>query len=67
MGKRPKKKKKQTREVYCNPDICDNCIYIGEGDSVCDVTHKIVLSDWVPTDDFMGKGCVHISKKRRPI
>ena len=37
--------------MYCNPDVCPNCQYIGEGDSWCDVTGKIVLSDWEPTSD----------------
>ena len=33
---------------------CDHCIYIGEGDSICDADDepKIVLGDWEPTDDF---------------
>lgn len=43
-------------KMYCNPDICPNCQYIGEGDSICDVNMAIVLDDWVPTDDFM-KNC----------
>ena len=44
-------------EMYCNPDVCPNCQYIGEGDSLCDVTGEIVLADWEPTEDFMGEGC----------
>ena len=43
--------------MSCIPDVCPNCMYIGEGDSVCDVMQKIVLDDWQPTDDFMGEGC----------
>ena len=66
MSKRSKRKQRQSEKIYCNPDICDNCIYIGEGDSMCDVTHKIMLSEWVPTDDFMGDGCIHAAKKGRP-
>ena len=46
--------------TYCNPDNCDQCIYIGEGDSMCDVTHEIVLSDWAPTDAYMGDGCLYV-------
>ena len=45
--------------MFCNPDICPNCEYIGEGDSVCTVIQKIVLSDWQPTDSFMGEGCLY--------
>lgn len=38
----------------CNPDTCPNCMYIGEGDSWCDKIGEIVLSDWEPTDYYMG-------------
>ena len=43
---------------------CDNCIYIGEGDSICDVDDPIlVLSDWEPTDSyFCCNGCDWVSK-----
>ena len=50
------------REMYSNPDVCPNCIYIGEGDSICDVTQEVVLEDWEPTDNFMGQGCPYIKK-----
>lgn len=46
----------------CNPDACPNCQYIGEGDSYCDVIGEIVLSDWSPTEHFMGDGCPYIKK-----
>lgn len=29
-------------------DTCDNCIYIGEGDFICDLVQDIVISDWIP-------------------
>lgn len=44
-------------KVFCNPDVCPNCHYIGEGDSFCDETGEIVLADWEPTEHFMGPGC----------
>lgn len=32
---------------------CDHCVYIGEGDYICDVDEPtLVLSDWKPTDMF---------------
>lgn len=40
-------------EIFCSPDICPNCQYIGEGDSICDATMNMVLDDWIPTDNFM--------------
>ena len=43
--------------VFCNPDVCPYCQYIGEGDSWCEETGEIVLSDWEPTENFMGPGC----------
>lgn len=51
--------------MYCNPDVCPNCQYIGEGDSWCDVTGKIVLSDWEPTSDYMGAGCPYTARRRK--
>lgn len=29
-------------------DTCDYCIYIGEGDFICDIQQEIVISDWSP-------------------
>ena len=48
--------------MYCNPDVCPYCQYIGEGDSWCEETGEIVLSDSEPTDDFMGSGCPYLKK-----
>ena len=45
------------KQIFCDPDLCDHCQYIGEGDSWCDDTGKIVLSDWEPTEHYMGEGC----------
>ena len=42
-----------------------NYQYIGEGDSWCDVTGKIVLSDWEPTSDYMGAGCPYTARRRK--
>ena len=41
----------------CDPAICDHCMYIGEGDFVCD-DHPdgefvLVMSDWEPTELFV--------------
>lgn len=54
--------------MYCNPDVCPNCMYIGEGDSLCDVLQEIVLDDWSPTEHYMGPGCPYrlpAGKKQR--
>lgn len=51
--------------MYCNPDVCPNCQYIGEGDSLCDVLQEIVLDNWSPTEHFMGVGCPYLHKRRR--
>lgn len=45
------------KQIKCDPDLCPNCQYIGDGDSLCDVTAEIVLCDWEPTDAYMGEGC----------
>lgn len=33
--------------ITCS-DECDNCIYIGEGDFICDKLMEIVIEDFVP-------------------
>jgi len=43
--------------MHCDPDICPYCEYIGDGDCYCDEIMEIVLSDWEPTEDYMGEGC----------
>lgn len=37
----------------CDPDSCDCCLYIGEGDFLCDNHQVIVISDWEPTEDYL--------------
>lgn len=56
---RAKRRKQRHRaEKYCDPAMCDNCIYIGEGDFICarfldeDVYPPIVISEWEPTEHF---------------
>ncbi len=35
---------------------CDNCLYIGEGDFLCDKLRKIVVEKWcIPTGVHCGK------------
>ena len=43
--------------MHCDPDICPHCEYIGDGDCYCDEIMEIVLSDWEPTEHYMGEGC----------
>ena len=31
---------------YCNPDTCSECLYIGEGDSSCGISHELVRDNW---------------------
>lgn len=55
------KKKKHRRPVLktCDPNLCDHCMYLGEGDFVCDL-HSLgpeetvfVMEDWEPTERFL--------------
>ncbi len=47
-GRRKSKPKK-----FCDPAACDCCLYIGEGDFLCDKHMEIVVSDWVPTENYL--------------
>ena len=59
------KKKKQrlimrpSLPKICDPNLCDHCMYLGEGDFVCDL-HGLgpeetvfVMEDWEPTERFL--------------
>jgi len=52
-------------EVFCDPNMCDRCEYIGEGDSMCDILEVFVLEDWQPTADYMGEGCPYRKEASR--
>lgn len=47
---RKKNRKPLTQNINCLN--CNHCIYIGEGDHICDMTNDIVTDDWQPTEDF---------------
>lgn len=36
----------------CNCEICEHCIYIGEGGYMCEMNNDIVIDDFEPTADF---------------
>ena len=68
MSKKKKTNKNQTILALEEPDNldkvgicmnCDHCIYIGEGDFICDAGEPfMVMSDWEPTDDYWNcAGC----------
>ena len=39
------------KELYC--DKCINCIYLGDGDMMCDVNNKMIADDCIPTKNYM--------------
>ena len=40
-------------QKFCDPAVCDCCLYVGEGDFLCDEHMEIVVSDWVPTENYL--------------
>ena len=36
MRKRRKRYSQQEKPHICDPDMCENCQYIGDGDFICD-------------------------------
>lgn len=48
-GKHQKSKPKK----FCDPAVCDCCLYVGEGDFLCDEHMEIVVSDWKPTENYL--------------
>ena len=49
---------------YCNPDTCSECLYIGEGDSICEISHELVLDNWQSVPHTLS--LIHISEPTRP-
>ena len=46
--------------VFCDPGICDDCMYVGDGDFLCAQTLEIVVEDWIPTDAYVH--CQHAAQ-----
>lgn len=42
---------------YCNPDTCSECLYIGEGDSICEISHELVLDNWQSVPHTIPQEC----------
>ena len=32
---------------FCS-DTCPHCVYIGDGDFICDLYPELVIEDWIP-------------------
>ena len=48
-----RKKKKKDKRFSGSCINCDNCVYIGEGDSICTLEDPVlVLEDWESTDEY---------------
>ncbi len=46
-------RKKSKPKRFCDPAVCDCCLYVGEGDFLCDKHMEIVVSDWEPTENYL--------------
>lgn len=55
MAIKVKPKKKKKKECFCDPAVCDHCMYICEGDFICNeqVEPVMVIADWTPTEDYL--------------
>lgn len=52
MSKRKHKKQGNKVKTCVTCFDCANCMYIGEGDHICDVDMTLVVDEWDPTDEF---------------
>jgi len=48
-----KRKKRPSKEKFCDPSVCDNCICLGKGDFLCDKYNEIVIEEWEPNENFL--------------
>ena len=59
-AKRRRKNHDAPKKCY----LCENCLYIGEGDYICDTNNDIVIKEWQPTEDYYScKGKCFIALK----
>ena len=49
------KRRKTKKEIKCC-HMCEYCLYIGEGDYMCDTNTDIVIEEWQPTEDYYSCG-----------
>lgn len=45
--------KKKNKRRFCDPEMCDHCMYLGEGDFFCDKYEEFVMNEWEPTEDYL--------------
>lgn len=48
------KKRRRPMPKTCDPNMCDHCMYLGEGDFVCDKgpgQPVLVVEDWQPNEN----------------
>lgn len=54
-----KKRTIRNRGKMCDPGLCDHCIYIGDGDFLCDKFEEkdgeptVIMTSWEPTENYM--------------
>lgn len=53
MAKAKTKNRKTQKHRICDPAVCDECLYICEGDFLCEKHQQIVVSEWEPTEYYM--------------
>jgi hypothetical protein len=60
-----KNEKKRQKVACASCECCDYLDPIGEGDHICDKADypKIVLADYLPTDDYLWCGGKHFVEK----
>lgn len=49
-------------EKNCN--TCAHCVYVGDGDYICNTLMTVVLEEFVPSDYFVRGGCKLWQKQR---
>lgn len=47
------KRIKKKSEKFCDPAVCNECDYLGDGDFICWKQDEIVVTDWEPTEYFL--------------
>lgn len=56
--KRKVKIVRKARTKICDPAVCDYCLYIGDGDLICEKhiaepDKVLVVDKWIPTENYL--------------
>ena len=60
-----REEKKKNKEIPVCLDLCEHCVYIENGDFICDETNQLVISDWTPGICLCPENKKHLNYRKK--